>query len=144
MHWICLWKMFQLNLESKAKEANWMMKLVGFQEMFTIVKGLKRGRAPGPDGILNEMLEIGWQKCCVLLLIWWSPSTGQMVGGRVILCHSLAGDEEVPGNYRGIALGNCVAKVMFWQVGSIRFQRIVFKQRVRVDSGQEEGMLIRS
>ena len=31
--------------------------------MFTIVK---RGEAPGPDSISNEIL-----KCCVLLLIYW-------------------------------------------------------------------------
>ena len=34
------------------------MELVGFEEMFTIVKGLKRGKAPGPDSI-DGMLEYG-------------------------------------------------------------------------------------
>ena len=50
-----------------------MMEPVGFQEMFTIVKGLKSGKAPGPDSIIKEMLSmvgIGWWKCCVLLFIW--------------------------------------------------------------------------
>ena len=48
-----------------------MVELVEFQEMFTIVKGLKRGQAPGPDGIINEMLKYGGKwKCCVILLIW--------------------------------------------------------------------------
>ena len=27
--------------------------------MFTIVKGLKRGKAPGPDSIINGMLKYG-------------------------------------------------------------------------------------
>ncbi len=40
-------------LKSKAKEVNWMMEPVGFQEMFTIVKGLKRGKAPCSDGIIR-------------------------------------------------------------------------------------------
>ncbi len=38
---------------------NWMMELMGFQEMFTIVKGSKRGEAPGPNGVKNVMLKNG-------------------------------------------------------------------------------------
>ena len=37
------------NLKSKAKEVNRMMEPVGFQEMLATVKGLKSGKAPGPD-----------------------------------------------------------------------------------------------
>ena len=44
------------NLKSKVKEVNRMMEPVRFQEMLTVVKGLKRGKAPGPDSIINEML----------------------------------------------------------------------------------------
>ena len=44
-------------------------------------------------GRINEMLKYGGNrmvKCCVLLLIWlWGPGTGQMIGGGIILCHSL-------------------------------------------------------
>ena len=35
------------------------MEPVGFQEMFTIVMGLKSGKAPGPDSIIKEMLKYG-------------------------------------------------------------------------------------
>ena len=34
------------NIKSSAKEVNWMVEPVGFLEMFIIVKGLKRGKAP--------------------------------------------------------------------------------------------------
>ena len=34
-----------------------MMELVGFQEMYTIVEVLKRGKAPGPDDIINVILK---------------------------------------------------------------------------------------
>ena len=55
------------NLKSKAKEVNWMMELVRFQEMFTIVKGLKREMAPSPDGIINEMLKYGGNRMVKIL-----------------------------------------------------------------------------
>ena len=69
MHWRGLRKMSQSgedvpidNLKSKANEMNLMMEPVEFQEMFTIVKWLKRGKAPGPDGIMrcsgNRMVEV--------------------------------------------------------------------------------------
>ena len=53
------------SLKSKAEEVNWMMKPVWFQDM--LVMGLKRGKAPGPDGI--EVLGIGWWEVCVSFLI---------------------------------------------------------------------------
>ena len=66
MHWEGLGKVSQSgedvlidNLECKAKEVNWMIELVGYQEMLTIVNGLKRGKAPGPDSIINVMLKYG-------------------------------------------------------------------------------------
>ena len=46
------------NLKSKVKE-NWMMETVGFQEMFTIVLGMKREKVPGPESILNDLLKYG-------------------------------------------------------------------------------------
>ena len=66
MHWEGLGKVSQLgedvpidNVKFKAKEVSWMVKLVGFQEMFTIVKGLKREKVPCPDSVINEMLKYG-------------------------------------------------------------------------------------
>ena len=60
MHWEGLGKVAQSgevvpidNLKSKAKEENWMMELVGLQEMFTIVKGLKKGKASGHNSVMR-------------------------------------------------------------------------------------------
>ena len=52
------------NLKSKAKEVNWMMEPVGFQEMFTVVKWLKRVTALGVDDIMRcwRMVGIGCWK----------------------------------------------------------------------------------
>ena len=47
------------------KEVNWIMEPVGFQEIYTIVKGLKRRKAPGPEGIIKGLLKyvgIRWRK----------------------------------------------------------------------------------
>ena len=44
-----------------------MMEPVWFQEMFTIVKRLKRGKVPGPDGIIYEMLQYGGNKMVEVL-----------------------------------------------------------------------------
>ena len=55
------------NLESKFKEVNWMMEPVRFQEMFSIVKRLKREKAPGPDGIINELLKYGGNRVVEVL-----------------------------------------------------------------------------
>ena len=84
--------------------------------MLNIVKGLKRGKAPGPDSIINEMLKYGGNRmvevlCSLVNLVmesrywlddWW----------RSYIHTPLfkAGDEEVAGNYKGIALGSCVPK----------------------------------
>ena len=35
--------------------------------MFTIVKGLNRGKAPGPDSITNEMLKYGGNRMVKVL-----------------------------------------------------------------------------
>ena len=46
-----------------------MMELVGFQEIFTIVK---RGKDPGPDSITNTMLKYGGNRMVVrcVPMIW--------------------------------------------------------------------------
>ena len=100
MHWEGLGKMSQLgqevpidNLKFKAKEVNWMIEPLGFQEMFTIVKGLMKGMDPGPDGIINEMLMYGGNRMVEVLHslvnLVMESRIGQMIEGRVMLCHSL-------------------------------------------------------
>ena len=88
---------------------------MGFQEMFTIVKGLKRGKGPGPDGIINEMLKYGENRmvlCSLVNLVmesmYWPDDW------RWIMPLFKAENEKVAGNYRGITQGSCVAKVMTW------------------------------
>ena len=117
MHWEGLGKVFQSgedfpidNLESNAKVVNRMMKLVGFQEMFTIVKGLKREKTPGPDDIINEMLKYGGNRtvevlCSFVYLVIESRNWPDCWRWSYIVPLFKAGVAEV-------ALGSCVAKVM--------------------------------
>ena len=119
-HWEDLGKVFQSredvpidNLKSKAKEVNWMMELVGFQEMLTIVKGLKREKAPGLDSITNyggnRMLEV---LCSLVNLVMESRYWPDDWRWSYIVPPFKAGVKEVTGNYKGIVLGSCVAKVI--------------------------------
>ena len=64
---------------------------MGFQEVFTIVKGLKRGN--GPNNTINEMLKYGWNGmvevlCSLVSLVmesgYWSNDWRQSY-----MCHSL-------------------------------------------------------
>ena len=139
MHWEGLVKVSQAgkdvpidNLKSKATEVNWMMEPVWFQEMFTIVKGLKRGKASGPYSIINEVLKYGGNRmvevlCSLVNLVMESRYWPDGWRRSYIVPHFKAVDEEVADNYRGINLGNCVGKVMTRvQVGSVSFQIIIF------------------
>ena len=121
------------NLKSKAEEVNWIMELVGFQKMFTIVKGLKRGKAPGPGSIINEMLKYGGNRMvevlCSLVNLemesrYWPDDWRQ----SYIVPLFKDGDEEVGGNYREIALGSCATKVMTRVLAGrfSKFLRIIF------------------
>ena len=60
------------------------------------------------------MVGVGWWKCCVLFvnLVMESRYWPDDWRRSYIVPLFKAGDEEVAGNYRGIAQGNCVDKVM--------------------------------
>ena len=73
---------------------------------FHIVKGLKRGKAPGPDGIINEMLKYGGNRmvavlCSLVNLVMESRYWPDDWRRSYIVPLFKAGDEEVAGNYRG-------------------------------------------
>ena len=40
-------------------ESSDLCQEIGWEEVVRVLKTLKRGKAPGPDGILNEMLTVG-------------------------------------------------------------------------------------
>ena len=48
-----------------------------------------------------------------------------MIGGRIILCHSKARDEEVTGNYRGIALGSLATRMLAGRLSKFSENHIV-------------------
>ena len=93
-----------------------MCEKVTWQEVLCLRRYLQRGKAPGPDGILNEMILYGGfrliESLTQLLNIAIDeecvPSDWRK---SYVVPLFKSGDTEVASNYRGIALGSCVAKV---------------------------------
>ena len=91
-----------------------MCEKVMWQQVLSMVRCLRRGKAPGPDGILNEMIVYGGfrvmetlaQLMNLAITEEYAPSEW-----RYVMPLYKSGDPEVACNYRGIALGSCVAKV---------------------------------
>ena len=89
---------------------------VTWQEVLGLLRYLRRGKAPGPDGILNEMILYGGfrliESLTQLLNIAIDeecvPSDWRK---SYVVPLFKGGDTEVASNYRGIALGSCVTKV---------------------------------
>ena len=68
----------------------------------------------GPDDINNEMMKFGGRRlvgalCMLLSLVFYVPD--EWMRSYMVPLFK-AGDPALPGNYRGIALGSCVAKVL--------------------------------
>ena len=103
-----------------------------------VLKFLRRGEAPGLDGILNEMLmygggtlvEVMLQVMNLLLRSEFSPEAWKR--GLLVPLHKNGDNEEV-GNYSGIALVCSMAKVfmrvMARRLGRFAEDRILKKQR---------------
>ena len=82
----------------------------------SVVRCLRRGKAPGPDGILNEMIVYGGFRVMETLAQLMNLAiTEEYVPSEwrksYVMPLYKSGDPEVACNYRGIALGSCVAKV---------------------------------
>ena len=97
-------------------ESSDMCQEIGWEEVVRVLKMLKRGKAPGPDGILNEMLIYGGSRMveslrCMFNVMRRSQLYPQDWNSSFVIPLFKDGDPESASNYRGIALGSCVAKV---------------------------------
>ena len=93
-----------------------MCQEIGWEEVVRVLKMLKRGKVPGPDGILNEMLIYGGSRMveslrCMFNVMRRSQVYPQDWKSSFVIPLFKDGDPESASNYRGIALGSCVAKV---------------------------------
>ena len=79
-----------------------------------MLKQLKRGKDPGPDGILNEMMIYGGTRLVESLVSVLNAVREVKVCPKdwrsFVVPLFKDGDPEMVGNYRGIALGSCMAK----------------------------------
>ena len=97
-------------------ESSDLCQEIGWEEVVRVLKTLKRGKAPGPDGILNEMLIYGGSRMvesmrCMFNVMRRSQVYPQDWKSSFVIPLFKDGDPESASNYRGIALGSCVAKV---------------------------------
>ena len=99
---------------------------------------MKRGKVSGPVSIINEMLKYGGYRMvevlCSVNLVMESRYWPDDWRWSYIVPFFKAGDEEVTGNYRGIALGSCVAKVMTWVLAG-RFSKFSENHILTVGQG---------
>ena len=111
-----------------------LQEKIPFQEVEQAVKCLRYGKAPGPDGVWNEMIKYGGQVVFTMLLHAFNDI---IKGGQVpkewqdsvtTMIHK-GGDRELLTNYRGICVSN---------VGK-RFAKVV-KTRLEA-SVEERGIL---
>ena len=92
-------------------------EMVTFDEVVGILKQLKRSKATGPDDIPNEMVMYGGTGMVVTIVQLFNLVVQQACCPKdwrrsYIVPFYKDGDPETANNYRGIALGSCVAKVL--------------------------------
>ena len=120
-HWEELGKSQNHSLDSRqepepSQGKSDMCQEVGWEEVVGVLKMLKRRKAPGPDGILNEMLIYGGSRMVESMISKFNVMKGCMEypmdwKRSFVVPLFKDGDPEMASNYRGIALGSCVVKV---------------------------------
>ena len=81
-----------------------------------VMKSLRNRKASGSDGIAGELIKYGGNGMIMMLkelfqLIWDSEYIPERWGEGIIISLFQKGDQEDPGNYRGITLLNVVGKL---------------------------------
>ena len=83
-----------------------MCEEVSWEEVVEVLNCLRRGKAPGPDGILNEMVMYGGGRLNLVLRCESYPADWKR--SLLLPLHDDDDNEEV-GSYRGVALGCSLA-----------------------------------
>ena len=103
-------------LENRDKVFNELNFTISLEEVSTAISLLKSNKAPGTDGLVNEMLKSG---CSVLLPYLHKLFNKIFISGSYPECwrtNTLSplhkkGDTHTTGNYRGIAVSSCIPKL---------------------------------
>ena len=96
---------------------------------------LERGKATGPDGIMNEVLIYGGGWLVGVMLLMMSECC-PLDWKRSLLVPLPKDDVEQVGNYRGITLGCSVVKVLARRLGGFAEDRILTEVQGRFRSGR--------
>ena len=115
-----------------------MCEQIRWGEVVDILKCLKRGKAPGPDGVLNEIMMFGGERIIevfvdLLNIVLKSECCPEDWMRSLVIPLYKDSNTEVIGNYQGISLGCFVAtgftRLLAWRLGKFlrskdRFQEL--------------------
>ena len=94
-----------------------MCNEVSWEEVVEVLKCLRRGKTPSPDGIIDDMVMYGSGRLVevmllVMNLVLRSESYQADWKRSLLVPLHKDGDNEEVGNYRGVALDCSMAKVL--------------------------------
>ena len=95
-----------------------MSECLTLRELEEVLEKMKQKKAPGPDGITNEMLKhLGPGAKCTLLCIYnqsWSTGTVPTIWKEAVIrpIPKKGNDKQDPSSYRPISLLSCVGKLV--------------------------------
>ena len=89
---------------------------ITYKEVKTVINNLKKGKASGPDNIINELIKYSKNVTipCIVKLFNLILNTGiyptSWQKSLIVLIHK-DGDKNEPNNYRGVSLIDCLPKL---------------------------------
>ena len=111
-----LMKMRKRESDRREEEVYVLNREIGIDEVVAAVDKLKKGKAAGEDGIINELFMYGGDEAVVavweLVKVMWEREEVPRAWMRgVVVPFFKDGDRKDPGNYRGISLLSIVGKI---------------------------------
>uniref|UniRef100_A0A8C2AI13 Reverse transcriptase n=1 Tax=Cyprinus carpio TaxID=7962 RepID=A0A8C2AI13_CYPCA len=87
-----------------------------YNEVFKAIMSMSNGKAPGPDGIIIEMIKVALHTLCPIMLSLYNKilETGDFPESwcEAVICPLYKnGDKNDVANYRGISLLNVLGKI---------------------------------
>ena len=110
--------------------------LISEEMVLNAVKGLKSGKAPGPSGIISEMVKAGGDKLVKMLSVLMNKIVcdqripSEWNDSFIINLYKGKGDSLERGNFRGLKLLELVMKILE------RVLETIIRQQINIDSMQ--------
>uniref|UniRef100_A0A8C2PXD3 Reverse transcriptase domain-containing protein n=1 Tax=Cyprinus carpio TaxID=7962 RepID=A0A8C2PXD3_CYPCA len=117
---------------------------ITYNEIFKAIMSMSNGKAPGPDGIIIEMLKAASHMLCPIMLSLYNKilETGDFpeIWCEAVMCPLYkSGDKNYVGNYRGISLlnvlGKIFTKVLNGRLVSLEVNNMFYEEKAGYISG---------